>query len=124
LARLRALLARHRFLVTFVWLNSLMGVSVGLAKVTTPLYAMHLGANDALLGLVAGSQSAGILLIGLPMGFLVDRYGPAGLFVIGSLCAGAMYSVVPLVPSSMFLVGCNSAIGSAFRTCSWCSSPR
>jgi MFS family permease len=110
LATLRALLVRHRFLVTFVLLNSLMGVSVGLAKVTTPLYAMHLGANEALLGLVAGSQSAGILLIGLPMGFLVDRYGPAGLFVIGSLCAGAMYMVVPLVPSAMFLVGCTFVI--------------
>jgi MFS family permease len=71
---------------------------------------MHLGANEALLGLVAGSQSAGILLIGLPMGFLVDRYGPAGLFVIGSLCAGAMYMVVPLVPSAMFLVGCTFVI--------------
>jgi len=110
LARLRAALVRHRFLVTFVLLNSLMGVSVGLAKVTTPLYALHLGANEALLGLVAGSQSAGILLIGLPMGFLVDRYGPAGLFVIGSLCAGAMYMVVPLVPSAMFLVGCTFVI--------------
>jgi MFS family permease len=110
LATLRALFARHRFLVTFVLLNSLMGVSVGLAKVTTPLYAMHLGANEALLGLVAGSQSAGILLIGLPMGFLVDRYGPAGLFVIGSLCAGALYLVVPLVPSTMFLVGCTFVI--------------
>lgn len=110
MAKLRALLARHRFLVTFVLLNSLMGVSVGLAKVTTPLYAIHLGANEALLGLVAGSQSAGILLIGLPMGFLVDRYGPAPLFVIGSLCAGAMYSLVPLVPSTMFLVACTFVI--------------
>jgi len=110
LVKLRALLARHRFLVTFVLLNSLMGVSVGLAKVTTPLYAMHLGANDAVLGLVAGAQSAGILLIGLPMGFLVDRYGPAPLFVIGSLCAGAMYGLVPQVPSAMFLVGCTFVI--------------
>lgn len=110
MVKLRALLARHRFLVTFVLLNSLMGVSVGLAKVTTPLYAMHLGANDAVLGLVAGAQSAGILLIGLPMGFLVDRYGPAPLFVIGSLCAGAMYGLVPEVPSAMFLVGCTFVI--------------
>jgi MFS family permease len=104
------MLARHRFLVTFVLLNSVMGVSVGLAKVTTPLFALSLGANDALLGLVAGSQNAGILLIGLPMGFLVDRHGPAGLFVIGSLCAGVMYSLVPLVPSPMFLVGCTFVI--------------
>lgn len=110
MATLRALLVRHRFLVTFVLLNSLMGVGVGLAKVTAPLYALHLGANEAQLGLVAGAQSAGILLIGLPMGFLVDRYGSAGLFAIGSLCAGALYLVVPLYPSIMFLVACTFAI--------------
>jgi MFS family permease len=110
LVTLRALLGRHRFLVTFVLLNSLMGVSVGLAKVATPLYALHLGASEALLALLAGSQSAGILLLGLPMGFLVDRYGPSGLFVIGSLCAGAMYMVVPLIPSPLFLVACTFVI--------------
>ncbi|MDB4975244.1 MAG: hypothetical protein JWN48_3585 [Myxococcaceae bacterium] len=107
---MRALFRRHQFLVTFVLLNSLMGVGVGLAKITTPLYAMQLGANEAWLGLVAGSQSAGIVLIGLPIGFLVDRYGPSGLFMIGSLCAGLMYLVVPLVPSAPFLVACTFVI--------------
>lgn len=107
---MRALLERHRFLVTFVLLNSLMGVSVGIAKITTPLYAMQLGASETWLSLIAGSQSAGILLIGLPMGFLVDRYGPSGLFVIGSLCVGLVYLVVPLVPSPPFLVACTFAI--------------
>src|ERR1700712_3412003 len=105
-----ALFGRHRFLVSFVLLNSLMGVGVGLAKVTAPLYAMQLGANEGWLGLIAGSQSAGIVLIGLPIGFLVDRYGPSGLFMIGSLCAGVMYLLVPLVPSPPFLVACTFII--------------
>jgi len=103
-------LSSRRFLVSFVLLNSVMGLSVGLAKVATPLYALSLGASEAVLAVVAGAQTAGILLIGLPMGFLVDRYGPAGLFVIGSLCAGAMYAVVPLVPAPMFLVACTFVI--------------
>ena len=103
-------MSSRRFLVSFVLLNSVMGLSVGLAKVATPLYALSLGASEAVLAVVAGAQTAGILLIGLPMGFLVDRYGPAGLFVIGSLCAGAMYAVVPLVPAPMFLVACTFVI--------------
>src|ERR1700712_1881574 len=104
------LLGRHRFLVTFVLLQSLMGVSVGLAKITTPLYALQLGADETWLSMIAGSQSAGILLIGLPMGFLVDRYAPSGLFLIGSLFAGLVYLLVPLVPSPPFLVACTFAI--------------
>src|ERR1700712_1786059 len=105
-----ALFGRHRFLVSFVLLNSLMGVGVGLAKVTAPLYAMQLGANEGWLGLIAGAQSAGIVLIGLPIGFLVDRYGPSGLFMIGSPCAGLMYLVIPLVPSPVFLLFCTFMI--------------
>jgi MFS family permease len=111
--QVRELFRRHRLLVTFVVLNSLMGVGVGMAKVATPLYAMQLGADEAMLGLVAGAQSAGVVLMGLPTGFLVDRYGPAGLFVVGSLCAGLLYLVVPLVANVPFLVACTFVI-SAF----------
>jgi len=55
----RAWLERHRFLLGFILLSSFMGVSVGLAKVTTTLYAVHLGADPLRLGLVAAAQSIG-----------------------------------------------------------------
>ena len=38
-------LARHRFLIAFATLSLFMGISVGLAKVTTSLYAVQLGAT-------------------------------------------------------------------------------
>lgn len=99
-----AWLQRHRFLLTFALLSSFMGISVGLAKVTTTLYALHLGAQGWVLAAIAGAQSVGILFSSLPMGVLVERHGPNRLFVGGSFIVGLLYLVVPLVPDSFFLL--------------------
>lgn len=94
----------------FAALSSVMGISVGVAKVTTTLYALELRANEALLGLISGSQSIGVLLMSIPIGLLVDHLGPSRLFVLGSLVAGALYMVLPTVPSPVFLLACTAAI--------------
>ena len=107
---MRKWLNRHRFLVAFGALSSLMGISVGLAKVTTSLYAVSLGATDAQLGLIAGSQSIGVLLMSLPLGMLVERQGPQRLFLIGTACAGVLYAILPLVPSPLYLLACTASI--------------
>ncbi|HSD35917.1 MAG TPA: MFS transporter [Rhodocyclaceae bacterium] len=101
---------RHRFLILFAVLSTLMGTSVGMAKITTSLYAIDLHAPEALLGLIAGAQTAGVLIMSLPIGHLVDRLGPARLFVTGTLLAGSLYVVLPLVASPWFLLGCTTAI--------------
>ncbi|MET0287181.1 MAG: MFS transporter [Polyangiales bacterium] len=94
----------QRILLSFSLLNAAMGIGVGLSKVVAPLYALSLGADEATLGMVAAAQSAGVLLLGMPTGFLVDRFGPSPLFVLGSLVGGALYLIVPLVPSASYLV--------------------
>ncbi len=94
----------------FAALSSVMGISVGVAKVTTTLYALELEANEALLGLIAGSQSIGVLLMSIPIGLLVEHLGPARLFVLGSLVAGTLYMALPAVPSPVFLLACTTAI--------------
>lgn len=104
-----AWLERHRFLLTFALLSLFMGVSVGLAKVTTTLYALHLGAQGWVLGSIAAAQSLGLLFSSLPMGVLVERYGPTRLFMAGSLIAGLLYLLLPLLPSSLFLL-CMTAL--------------
>jgi MFS family permease len=101
---------RHRFLLAFASLSSLMGISVGVAKVTTSLYAVHLGATPTELGLIAGAQSLGTLVMSLPLGFLVEQYGPGRLFVLGTLIAGGLYAAVPLAPSALYLLGCTTLI--------------
>lgn len=104
-ARAVAWHTRHRFLLSFATLSLFMGISVGLAKVTTSLYALQLGAQGWWLGAIAAAQSVGILLTALPMGLWVERFGPRRLFMLGSLAGGALYAVLPLIPSAAFLLG-------------------
>jgi len=99
-----AWLERHRFLISFALLSSFMGISVGLAKVTTTLYALHLGAQGWVLAAIAAAQSLGILFSSLPTGVMVERYGPTRLFMTGSLVAGLLYLLLPLLSSSLFLL--------------------
>lgn len=90
--------ARHRFLVSFILLSATAGLSVGVAKVTTSLFAVELLATPLQLGLIAGAQSLGVLIMGMPIGVLVDQFGPLRLFLTGSVLAGLLYLVTPLWP--------------------------
>lgn len=96
--------ARHRFLWSFAVLSLFMGISVGLAKVTTSLYALQLGASGWWLGAIASAQSVGILITALPVGVWVERFGPRRLFMAGSLAGGLLYALLPLVPHAAFLL--------------------
>ena len=106
----RAWLERNRFLVVFALLASLMGVSVGMAQVATSLYAVHLGSSYTQLGLIAGAQSIGVLLMSLPVGMLVDRFGPARPFIVGTLVVGSIYTLVPWGSSPSWLFACTAAV--------------
>lgn len=103
---MRAFFVNNRFLLAFAGLSSLMGISIGLAKMTTSLYSLKLGANETLLGLISAAQMVGILLMGLPVGLMVDRFGPKPLFLLGSVCAGLTYFAIPTIPSAEFLLLC------------------
>lgn len=106
----RHFVRRNRFLLSFSLLSSFMGTSIGLAKVTTTLYALHLGAQGWMLGAIAAAQSFGILFMSLPVGFWVERLGPARLFVAGSLVIGVLYAMIPLVPQAVFLLAVTTLI--------------
>ncbi|MDR7307099.1 MFS transporter [Rhodoferax saidenbachensis] len=107
---MRGFFQRNAFLLRFALLSSFMGISVGLAKFTTTLYALHLGAQGGWLAAIAGAQSVGILFMSIPVGFWVERLGPARLFVSGSLVMGALYAAIPLLPHTLFLVALTALI--------------
>lgn len=94
---------QRRVLLSFLGLNALAGLSVGVAKVILSLYAVELQADALQLGLIAGAQSVGILLMSLPAGVLVDQYGPLRLFTIGTLVSGFLYLAMPWVGSATLL---------------------
>src|SRR3954465_15454872 len=80
----RAFFRQHHFLLTFALLASVMGVSVGMAQVTTSLYAVELQSNTSMLGWIAAAQSIGVIFLSLPVGVLSDRLGPQLPFVFGT----------------------------------------
>ena len=109
-ARRAGFFDRHRFLICFAVLSSLMGTSVGMAQVATSLYAVELGSSQTMLGLIAGAQSLGVLLVSLPVGVLVDRLGPRRPFVAGTLLAGGTYALLPSSATPGFLLAATAAI--------------
>jgi predicted MFS family arabinose efflux permease len=106
----RAFLRQHHFLVTFAALSSLMGVSVGMAQVTTSLYAVQLQSSASMLGLIAAAQSVGVIFMSLPVGVLADRLGPSRPFVFGTAAAGLLYAGVSFARSPLQLLLCTAAI--------------
>jgi MFS family permease len=95
---------RHHFFIEFAMLSLVMGISIGLAKVTTSLYAVHLGASGLWLAALAAAQSVGILMTALPAGHLVETFGARRLFILGSLVGGLLYVALPLVPAVGYLL--------------------
>lgn len=93
-----------RHLGGLILLACLAGTGVGLLKVITALYAIDLQASPLQLGLIAGAQTAGLLLTSLPCGVLVERFGALRLFCLGSLLACALLQLVPLWASPWFLL--------------------
>jgi predicted MFS family arabinose efflux permease len=106
----RAFFRQHHFLLTFALLASVMGVSVGMAQVTTSLYAAELQSSASMLGLIAAAQSAGVIFMSLPVGVLADRLGPSRPFVFGTAVAGLIYAGVSFAHSPLQLLLCTAAI--------------
>ncbi|WP_298598413.1 MFS transporter [Zoogloea sp.] len=105
--------AGRRFLAGFVLLAVLSGITLGIAKVTTTLYALSLQASPLQLALLGAAQSVGILAVSLPVGLMVDRYGAQRLFIAGSLLVTLFYALIPAWSQLWFLLACTTAVSLA-----------
>jgi len=88
--------------------------SINSARLLLSLYALHLGAQPAAVGLLYATFFVLPLLLSWPIGALSDRFGPRWLLFIGTLC-GACGMLIPYFISSMtviFIAG--TMIGLAF----------
>jgi MFS family permease len=75
---------QHGRLAGFVILNMTNGTAVGLLYMALPLYALSIQATPAQIGMIRGASGLGLLLLVIPVGFLVDRFGPRKLFLLGN----------------------------------------
>ena len=78
---------RHRYalVASYLILNITSGTVAGAMMLAVPLYAMHLKAAAAQIGLIRGISGIGILVLVIPAGFLADHYGSKRLFLTGGL---------------------------------------
>ncbi|PKM30750.1 MAG: hypothetical protein CVV07_05895 [Gammaproteobacteria bacterium HGW-Gammaproteobacteria-11] len=96
----------------FMLIGMLAGVSNGIAKIILPLYAAHLGASATQIGLVGGLQFAGTLLLSLPIGALIGRFGSRVLFRFGGVsCAVVFLFALSLATSPWQLVAGVALLG-------------
>ena len=84
-----------RFIRGFILLALISGVTIGITKVVNALLALHLGADPFQVSLVGAFESAGMFLITIPAGFLIEKYGPRPVYLLSSVVAAAVYLVSP-----------------------------
>src|SRR5690606_25150816 len=73
-----------RFMSSFMLLALVSGLTVGLGKVVTTLYAIELGATPFQIGIVSAMESAGMILVTVPAGFIIARYGARPIYFASS----------------------------------------
>lgn len=93
-----------KFAGSFIVLTILAGLGVGVARVLTSLYAVHIQATELQLGLIAAAQSIGLLFMALPVGVLVQRFGSLKIFALGSVLGAGLYSLQSLYANAWYLL--------------------
>lgn len=79
--------ARH-FLLSFMALSVVSGLAIGMGRVVTTFYALSLGANNAQIGLIFSAEALTKMLVTVPAGFLIFRFGAKRVYstaTVGSM---------------------------------------
>jgi predicted MFS family arabinose efflux permease len=108
----------------YMALATMAGTTAGMLRALSPVFAIHLGASNAQIGVIAALESLGMAAMTLPAGVLVSRYGPRRIYVIASVIITSVYCLVPW-SSSWILLGLGLCIGGScmpFRIVSVSSS--
>jgi len=101
----------NRFVLRFVLLAAVSGATIGMAKLLTTLYALHVGAGVAQVGIIAAMEPLGMALLTLPAGFLIARFGARHAYAIASIGPLLINLLIPLssawywIAASQLLIG-------------------
>lgn len=94
---------RYRTLATMLMLSGFAGITIGMLNVLSTLYAIRLGATTFQMGLIGSASGFGIMLMTLPAGLIVARFGARGVYLAASIGAALLYGLSPLVTSTAIL---------------------
>ena len=69
-------------MASFVALAVTASATIGMGNVITTFYALHLGAGSFQVGLISGAQSFGMMLMTMPAGFIIAKYGARRVYLL------------------------------------------
>lgn len=101
----------RRFLIGFIGLTMLSGMTIGMNKVLATMFGLHLGVTNFQLALISSAETAAMAIGTLPAGRILARGNPKILYAAVSLTLSAMFCILPWMPGwqwvavVMFLVG-------------------
>ena len=99
------------FLASFMLLAAFSGATIGMAKIVTTLYAIEIGANALQLGIIAAMESLGMVLLTLPAGFVIARFGARRVYFLASLGPMLLNLLIPLFGGWLWLAAIRLLIG-------------
>jgi MFS family permease len=86
---------KHAFIAHFMLLSVISGITIGMGKVATTFFALHRGADTMQIGIISAMESLGMLLVTVPAGFLIARFGARRIYFISSLGPMVLSAVIP-----------------------------
>ncbi|NGZ87340.1 MFS transporter [Duganella aceris] len=101
----------RRFLIGFVGLTLLSGMTIGMNKVLSTLLGLHLGVSNLQLAVISSAETFAMALGTIPAGYILARGNPKYLYAAVSLTLSAAFCALPWLPGwewvalLMFLVG-------------------
>jgi MFS family permease len=101
----------RRFMANFLLLALVSGLTVGLGKVVTTIYAIDLGATAFQVGVIGSMESIGMVLVTVPAGFIIARYGARGIYFASSLGPLLVNFAMPFAAGWAALAGGRWLIG-------------
>ncbi|WP_447728233.1 MFS transporter [Sphingomonas koreensis] len=101
----------RRFMANFLLLALVSGLTVGLGKVVTTIYAIDLGATAFQVGVIGSMESIGMVLVTVPAGFIIARYGARGIYFASSLGPLLVNLAMPFAAGWAALAGGRWLIG-------------
>ncbi len=99
------------FLIGFVGLTLLSGLTIGMNKVLATLLGIHLQVSNLQLATISSAETFAMALGTIPAGFILSRGNPKILYAGVSLALALIFCVLPWLPQwqwvalVMFLVG-------------------
>ncbi len=101
----------RRFMANFLLLALVSGLTVGLGKVVTTIFAIDLGATAFQVGVIGSMESIGMVLVTVPAGFIIARYGARGIYFASSLGPLLVNLAMPFAAGWAALAGGRWLIG-------------